>query len=364
LNRKRNPADVVDLLYSAALQPQLWPDALHQLGHAVGAIGTVVLPVSTQGARETLVSPEMHETNDAYARGWWRHDSRVARVQARGLTRGVFSEADLFTPEELARDPFRQEFLRRYGMGAFAAQIVAPLPQLVVSISVQRALARGPFERHELDRLTLLGQHAARAVTIALRLAAGRGCERTLLGALAQLECASFVVDDHLRVLFMNESAEGLIGDGLTVAKQELRACSAEHQPALERLLASAQEGAQGRTLGPIALPRPSGKRPLLMQAIPIRRSESHADDIDRLLFGAPTALLLVVDPDDEQEHCPIEALRLLGLTQAEARIAALVGAGHSRREAAEALESRNGRRARRSSGCSRSSRSRARASW
>jgi len=40
---------IVDLLYAAALEPQRWPDALHELGQAVGAIGTVLLPISQQG---------------------------------------------------------------------------------------------------------------------------------------------------------------------------------------------------------------------------------------------------------------------------------------------------------------------------
>src|SRR5262245_6952210 len=166
-----NPFDVIELLYTAALEPQLWPRALHELGHAVGAMGTVLIPVSSKGS-ETLVSPEMGEANEAYKRGWWQHDTRVARVQQRRLARGVFSEAELFAAEELARDPFRQEFLRQFGMGAFAAQIVSPLPRLVVSISVQRTLANGAFEAAELERLNLLGKHAARAITVSLRLAA------------------------------------------------------------------------------------------------------------------------------------------------------------------------------------------------
>ena len=61
MGRTTTPIDVVDLLYTAALQPQLWPRTLHEFAHALGAIGTVVLPVSTRGPRGTLVSPEMRE---------------------------------------------------------------------------------------------------------------------------------------------------------------------------------------------------------------------------------------------------------------------------------------------------------------
>src|ERR1700719_3144074 len=121
MSRIANLPAVVDLLYAAAIEAQRWSDSLHQLGRAVGAIGTVMLPVSQQGPRATLDSPELREATEAYQREWWRYDSRVARFKARRLSHGVVSEAELFTPEELARDPFRQEFLRQFGMGAFAA---------------------------------------------------------------------------------------------------------------------------------------------------------------------------------------------------------------------------------------------------
>jgi len=192
---KSSSLSLIDQLYGAALQPELWPQALHELARAVGAIGTVVLPISTKGPRETLISPDMSEPADAYQREWWRFDSRVERVQSRHLLHGLFTEADLFKAEELARDPFRQEFLRQYGMGDFAAQIVAPLPGLVVSISVQRALASGPFESQELERLALLGRHAARAVTVSLRLAAARASERNLADTLQYSRLARSLAD-------------------------------------------------------------------------------------------------------------------------------------------------------------------------
>jgi hypothetical protein len=88
---KSSSLSLIDQLYGAALQPALWPQALHQLAHAVGAIGTVVLPISTTGPRETLISPDMREPADAYQREWWRFDSRVERIQSRHLLHGLFT---------------------------------------------------------------------------------------------------------------------------------------------------------------------------------------------------------------------------------------------------------------------------------
>src|SRR5262245_15344979 len=108
---------IVDLLYAAALEPQRWPDALHSLARRWERSAPCCCRFRSRAPRTTLVSPEMREPNEAYLREWWRHDSRVARFQARRLSRGVVNEAELFSPEELARDPFRQEFLRQFGMG-------------------------------------------------------------------------------------------------------------------------------------------------------------------------------------------------------------------------------------------------------
>jgi DNA-binding CsgD family transcriptional regulator len=46
----------------------------------------------------------------------------------------------------------------------------------------------------------------------------------------------------------------------------------------------------------------------------------------------------VIVDPERDGRPSPVKELRLLGLTRSEARLAALIGAGFSRAEAAEAL--------------------------
>ena len=263
--------EAIDLLYRAALEPALWPEALHKLAQTVGGIGTAMIPITPNDTTGLVVSPELREPNVEYERDWWRRDTRVARIHSRKLSRGVCSEAELFTAEELARDPLRQEFLRSYGIGAFAAHLVAPLPNFVVAFSVQRALKHGQFEQHQLKTLNLLGKHAARALIISTRLAAAGRLERTLAGALAQIDCGAFVVDHQLKIITANQAAERLMGDGLSVQQGQLRAASREHQSALTRLIKSVlRSSADAHDVEPIALPRPSGRTPLLLQAIPV----------------------------------------------------------------------------------------------
>ncbi len=327
--------ETIDLLYRAAFEPTLWRDALQSLARATGGMGAAMIPITPQSTAGLVVSPELQEANVEYEREWWRHDSRVLRIYSRKLSGGVCCEAELFTEDELARDPLRQEFLRAYGIGAFAAQLVTPLPNFVVAFSVQRALEEGQFERRELETLKLLGKHAARALVISTYLAAARQLEQVLAGALTRCACGVLVINQDLKVVFANEAAEGAMGDGLCLSKGQLHAQSKEHRGALVRLLKSAlEDSADATNLGTIAVPRPSGRRPLLVQAVPVSPSSA----VDGSMPTGAVALVIIVDPEEDDRPSPVEALRLLGLTRCEARLAALIGAGYSRGKAAEAL--------------------------
>jgi DNA-binding CsgD family transcriptional regulator len=326
--------ETIDLLYRAALEPALWPEALHRLALASGGIGTAMIPITPQNTAGLVVSPELREPNIEYEREWWRYDTRVLRIFSRRLTSGVCCEAELFTDEEVARDPLRQEFLRSYGLGAFAAQLVMPLPEFVVAFSVQRPLARGHFEKRELETLRLLGRHAARALLISTRFTAGRQIGQALAGALAHFDCGALVVDHELKILFANDAAERLFGDGLMAPQGRLQSAHREGQDALKRFLNSVLgKNPDPVELGPIALARPSGRRPLLVQAVPV----SGALDGPGLPLG-PAALVIVVDPERNGDYSATQALRLLGLTPSEARLAVLIGAGRTRAAAADTL--------------------------
>jgi DNA-binding CsgD family transcriptional regulator/PAS domain-containing protein len=324
--------ETIDLLYQAAVAPELWPLALHRFALCAGGMGTALIPIVPGNNIGIILSQDLLGGRADYDREWYRHDSRVARIHRRKLTDGVYCEAELFTEEEIARDPLRQEFCRDQGMGSFAAQLVAPAPDFVIAFSVMRALERGQFERHELDTLRLLGKHAARALLVSNYLAAARGLENTLVSALGRIQCGAIIVDREWRIVLANPAAERLFGDGLRVSQGQLRAASPQHQEALARLMKSVLHGiADATQTETIALPRRNARKPLLVQAVPLLPSTQ----------GMPTdaaALVLVIDPEQNDACSPVEALRLLGLTPAEARLAALLGHGCSRADAAAAL--------------------------
>jgi DNA-binding CsgD family transcriptional regulator len=93
---------------------------------------------------------------------------------------------------------------------------------------------------------------------------------------------------------------------------------------------AGAADPAQRRG-GALALPRPSGRRPLSLLATPTRGASGH-------MAGAPLVLLSVVDPELGQA-VPEDRLRaFFGLSPAEAHVAAELIAGYDIREIADRL--------------------------
>ena len=331
----KDALDTVDMLYRAAVEPTLWPEALERFAHSVGCIGMAMIPITPNDASGLIVSPSMREVEDDYRRSWWRHDTRVARIFERRLSRGVFCEAQLFGEEELERDPFRQEFCRQYGIGVFAVQLIEPLPGQVVAFSGQRGIKRGHFEQKEIAGLNWIGRHAARALTISLKLTAADSIVDGLMGVLDRFEGGVFVLDARGEVTLMNALAEAMLGDGLAVRRRQLVVADADRQQALDRLIASALDRT-GSAGVPIALPRPSGNKPLIVQAIPLSGRHGLDEPADPT-FAHRGALVLAIDPGAgiAVSHA---CLKLLGLTAGEARLAALVGSGVRRRNAAESL--------------------------
>ncbi len=326
--------ETIDLLYQAAIDPALWPDALDRLSRATGGVGTAMIPITPQNTAGLVVSPALQEANVEYEREWWQHDTRVLRIFSRKLKGGVCCEAELFTDDEVRRDPLRQEFLRSWGIGAFAAQLVTPLPNFVVAFSVQRALKRGQFEKRELATLGLLGKHAGRALLISTHLGRARSTGRALSETLEQFQCGALILDASLRVLHANRAGEAMIGDGINVQRGELTASAQELRASFQRFLNCALvTDAGGGDADPIALPRPSGGKPLIAQAVPVSRSVARFS-----LPRSASIFVLVVDPEGGGRPAPNRALSLLGLTPAEARLALLIGEGRSRGDAAAML--------------------------
>jgi DNA-binding CsgD family transcriptional regulator len=142
---------------------------------------------------------------------------------------------------------------------------------------------------------------------------------------LNRVDCGAIVLQQNCRVIAANPYARDLVGDGLIMAQGYLSLACRPQQDRLDSLLGRAFKGNLDED-GYMPLPRPSGKRPLLLQIIPLAQEASLIEEE----FSAAAVLLIVFDIERRRAPPPSAALRALGLTPAEAAVATLVGTGLS----------------------------------
>lgn len=142
---------------------------------------------------------------------------------------------------------------------------------------------------------------------------------------IGRLSRPAMLVTDEGRVIHCNDAAKDMLGDGVEISRGHLRGSMKAGTSALRAALAGS-EGQPRNNEAPLVLERPSGLAPLLLTAIHIEGRPKHQ------------VLLIFNDPSEGPKRDTQPALRLLGLTPAEARVAALVGSGLPPRDVARLL--------------------------
>ncbi len=231
-----------------------------------------------------------------------------------------------FSSQEIAREPYYQEFLVPHGFGWNAAAALGD----GLLISLKRSAKRGPYDAAELALLnTALPwlRAVSRVASITWR--------NNLSGQLRLLERidrGALLIDDHARVLDMNARVE--FGDGLDISAGTLHAPRPADRLRLQQYLAAAvnPDSPPSRHSRTLTLPRPSGLRPWLLDAI------ACADAL-RSLHSRAAALVLITDIERPARLNQILLREMFGLTSTESKLACRIAAGQSVQEAAASLQ-------------------------
>ncbi len=152
------------------------------------------------------------------------------------------------------------------------------------------------------------------------------------LNLLAQLGRGAVVLGPDCRVLFENEVARSLHEGGAFSTESGHFHTTSDAEERIRSVVSSLLSG-RHVSPDPITLPR-EGKYPLFVHIVLL---DNGAQGGGRRP-GDGAVLVLISDPGKGREHDAAQALRLLGLSPAEARLAALVGGGSAPKEAARHL--------------------------
>jgi DNA-binding CsgD family transcriptional regulator len=306
-----------EAIAAAAIDSSLWVSALGAISDAAGGCGAMLMPV--RGEMPVLpYTPSVEAAADGYMRGGWMQRDERKRGAYIMERKGVFTDLDYTTPDEIARSPFYQDFLGALGLRWFAGVKVACEDDLWC-VSIQRTIQQGPFSPEEAEQLARLSRHLAAAAAVSRALGFARA-----EGALSAFEISSTgaaLLDRFGQVLRMNAAAESLMGSDIGIRQRRIVSRSADATTALDRVLHRALlTSGTSAVMPPVFLPREL-QRPVLAYVLRVPAITKDA-------FAAGQAIVILVDPD--RHTPPAEAILQAGfnLTAAEARLARALASG------------------------------------
>ncbi|WP_395019127.1 LuxR C-terminal-related transcriptional regulator [Dongia sp.] len=307
----------VDDLVSAAILADGWEEALVHFAMAAGARDAVLMRNEARKMVTAIVTPECARAVADFAAGRTPPNSRYQRIGTHYV--GFRIDQDDYSAEELARDPFYQEFLRPNGVFWHANTVLAPGPDEYIELSLKRRVEHGPFqpaERAMLDSV-LPELHAVARIAKGVLDAEARG----MAGMLGRRGGAIVELDSWGRVLPGQSAGEVDPASPLRILRRRLVAGDRVSQLAVDRAVASAVSR-PGR-LGVAALTNIEGRR-YLLQVHPV---PGRARDV----FASATALALLVERDRDPAALRPDLTWIrnaYGLTEREAHVAALLAEG------------------------------------
>jgi DNA-binding CsgD family transcriptional regulator len=312
---------------SAALLGDGWEAALSSLSCAADAHGAVLLRNRDHKLIAHVSTPDVAWAVSDFLAGRTPPNSRQVRAVP-SPDRGFRVDHDDYTPEQLARDPIYQDYLRPHGFFWHANAGLMRQDGDEIALSFKRREKTGHFERQDAQRFNVILAELRASIRVAARV-----LDAQALGAARLLHERGDPVlelDSWGRVLRAHGVDEGEQAP-LRVIGRRLVPHDRLTQPLLDRAVAAAL-GLSGR-VGLVELSAPAGER-CHLQLIPVKGRA-------RGVFGAAAALAVLIRADAERAFTRLDPGLIregLRLTDREACIAALVGEGLSLAEAAREL--------------------------
>ena len=334
----------VDAIYQAAIAPERWSDTLTMLADHVGATGSFLIYQPAHWEAGFLVTGRLRDDLiglyfEQYAK------NPYSEAFARAKRNQIYRANQLVDFSAIRRSAFFADILAPQTM---MEQLVLPHASLTRNGSsggVSFALTGRQAEEAEraAARFARLAPHLTRAIDLTLQFGRHQSGTWQLEHILDQMPSAAVLIDKRGTIIRTNAMADTLLreADGIGADGADglrLAAHSRSEARLLAQRIAEALAVVQGddRGLdGSLRITRPSGRPPLLVLVTPLPPA---AFSLWETVDGGARALVQIVDirrPSGAQA----EILRVTaGLTDAEARVAALIGGGMTAAEAAATL--------------------------
>jgi DNA-binding CsgD family transcriptional regulator len=314
--RQEEARSAADDLLAAALLDEGWGGALQRLADAAEAGGASL--VRLQGSRSVA---QLNSTSWADAEAEMlaggAPPSPLRFFPDHVFGNGFRVDHDVWTDDEMRRDPYYQQFLRPRGVFFHAkARLCSELGERL-TLTLKRRVGLGPYEPADIAVLDSLLPELHATFRIARRVldAEASGLVRALHGRGDPV----FELDGFGRVLRVH--GDGGERWGMCIRNRRLAIAERLSQPALDRAVAAAVRPPQRAAVAPLA--DQDGEQHYL-HCVPVT---GRARDV--FLATVAVAAIIPARPRSNRGRLDPALLRdAFGLTDREAQVAALIGEG------------------------------------
>lgn len=281
------------------------------------------------GASNWIASETMNGHLQAFmSEGWTGVSTRSNRALAYAHP-GFITDLDVYTSEELEREPIYRDFFRPRGIGWAVATLIQLPSRDILSLNVERRLERGPVERSIVDQFDALRPHLARTAMISARLGFEQARART--DTLAALGLGAAAISRSGAIIVANDMFETYVPSLLRDRRDRVHAVD----PQADSLLgaAIAHLGSDRASSTPLSIPIAATwlTPAALLHLVAVRGAS-------RDLFASASAVLVVMPAGLAGTPAARLLEGLFDLTPAQARVARAVAEGLTVEQVAERL--------------------------
>jgi DNA-binding CsgD family transcriptional regulator len=352
-------SDAVYRIYEATLSPDHWASAMDAIATLSGSEGAFLGAKVPSGRWQIDThSPKLSEfIHLSQAEKWWQQNPWLDRSIEVGFRVGdVYCDQDVIGEGRAEELPYYSQFLPRVGLGwQMAAAIQSDLgaPTAVV---VQRARAKGPYVRTEMDTLRQVSRHVEQSLRITSHFAGERAAHATATAAFDAMDRAAFVLDHEQKPLLINRPARNLMGRYFSHEDGRLAPTQKHEHEAFNAAVRAARSAVpqSSNSPQPTTISDAKGGSRLVVWTLPvIGASAAHlglpptvdpgrasADPVSDPSQAQPDSHVLVLAQPLEQDRVidPSVLRNTFDLTLGEARLAALLGSGMTVKQSADTL--------------------------
>jgi DNA-binding CsgD family transcriptional regulator len=324
---------VLDLIYDAAAENDLWRDVLTAIADLTNSQGGVLFGFSL--TKQTIYFDYNGRLSEECNRVFMeRHvlNPWSIYMEKQPVGRLVLSD-EAMRLGDLQRTQFYDEVLRPQEVGHDGMISLARKKDFQAAFNVCRTLRQGPFGPHEQRLLEWLSPHLRRSAALGFHIESYVSIRNAAFDVLDRLSDGVVILDRKAAVLFANTAARGLEAEGAIRLRQPITTSSPAYSQRLAELIKLTLNGGAGGTM---SFPRDVDGHLLTVMASPIRsRDSGRFSDAG---FKDAAVLLFIVDPANRRSIPLGQIMDAYGLSQAEARVVLAMSSGNTVGETAEWL--------------------------